>query len=462
MLTSSAAAYSWDQIFQRLGLTISDKSVHLGKLEIQFAYGSQEKLPGHRTGFSILIRKCGEHDLDDIAAGRITSISRLSKVDFLPKDDIDFPLDELPVLFWGNKEAGKFASIEEKTLILHADILAASFFMLSRYEEIKSDEKDQHGRYPFSASVCSRFNLINIPIIDLYAYVLKYWIEELTGETIHVPHRFQFHCTHDVDFMFRSHPFSRWLGTFLRDLLKLNFSYIKEDFADLFKTYQDDPYFKDLKYLVDIAHENDNRDIFYLMTFPQAFSREGYSLADKRVQYALDYLKKSNVDIGLHASYASFAQPALYTEEKENLEKALGFPATSIRQHYLRVRAPQSWRNMQSAGFRTDESYAFSEHEGFRCGTCFAYKVFDIEQDCELDLVEMPLIVMDVSLKTYRNLSLAEAEESIMRLANLCRFVKGNFTLLWHNTSVSRDWQEWSQRLPEIIHKLTELSHSAN
>jgi hypothetical protein len=458
MLTSSAVTYSWNQIFQRLGIQPAENTFRLGKHEIQFAYGDQSF--DQRKDFQIRIQACGDHDLDDMAAGRITKLESLAEASFLPGDGIDFPIQKLPILFWGDESAGKFATIKGKTLIMHADILAASFFMLSRYEEAKSEAKDQYGRYPFSASVCSHFNLINYPIVDFYVYVFKYWIEALTGESIRVPHKFRFFCTHDVDFMFHSHPFGKWLGTFLRDLLKLDFSYIKEDFVDLFRNYKDDPYFHDLKYLVDIAKKNGNRDIFYLMASRQSFSREGYSLNDKRVRHVIDYLKKQDVEIGLHASYASFAKPALYAKEKEDLEKALGYPVTTIRQHYLRVRAPQSWHIMESAGLETDESYAFSEHEGFRCGTCFDYKVFDLEQDRELDLIERPLIVMDVSLKTYRKLTLAEAQESILRLAGYCRFVQGNFTLLWHNTSVSRDWHEWGQRLPEIIHELTEMGRS--
>lgn len=460
MLTSSAIAYTWNQIFYRLGISHTGKTFKLGKHKIQFFYGDQSQSDRKQVDFSIVVQRCGNNDMDDMAAGRITKLTRLAKADFLPQNNIDFPIQELPILFRGDNKSRKFATIKGNTLTIHADILAASFFMLSRYEEVKNDKKDKYGRFPFDASVCSRHDLISYPIVDFYAFVFKYWIEELTGEKIDVPHKFQFHCTHDVDFMFQFHPFIRWLGTFLRDLVKLNFAYIPDDLAALFKNYRNDQYFDDLKFLVDIAQKNSNRDIFYLMTSQRAFSREGYALDDKRVKFVLDYLKKNEVDIGLHASFESYAQPDLYTKEKESLEKALGLPVTSVRQHYLRVRTPYSWHNMNSAGLLIDESYAFSEHEGFRCGTCFDYKVFDIEQDREMDLIERPLIVMDITLKTYRNLTLAEAEKSMIQLAEYCRFVKGNFTLLWHNTSISRDWHEWGQRLPEIVRKLTEMSHS--
>ena len=149
-------------------------------------------------------------------------------------------------------------------------------------------------------------------------------------------------------------------------------------------------------------------------------------LKDKKVHAAIEYLKANNAEIGYHASYKAYDNPQRYRAEKQALDDALGNACTHARHHYLRIRTPQTWRNLQNAGIKVDESYSFSEHEGFRCGTCFPYKVFDIQQDRELDLIERPLIVMDASLKIYRKLTWEEAEASILRLAEYCQFVNRN------------------------------------
>jgi hypothetical protein len=207
-----------------------------------------------------------------------------------------------------------------------------------------------------------------------------------------------------------------------------------------------------------MAQDNGNKDVYYLLTTNPPFSRDGYCLKNRRSSEFLNYLIKSGAYIGMHASYKSFDQPQLYTKEKKILDEALGHASTGVRQHYLRIRAPKTWRYMQAAGFQYDESFSFAEHEGFRCGTCFKYKVFDVEQDRELDLYELPLIVMDTSLRVYRKLSAQEGEAQIMKLANICKAVNGTFTMLWHNTCLSREWQAWGQRLPEIVKTLTEMS----
>ena len=152
-----------------------------------------------------------------------------------------------------------------------------------------------------------------------------------------------------------------------------------------------------------------------------------------------------------------FNQPKLFTVEKERLERAAGTTITNARAHYLRVRTPYTWIQMQAAGLRCDESYSFSEHEGFRCGTCYEYQVFDLLQDRALDFYERPLIVMDATLRTYRKLTPTRGFERILSLARICQSVQGTFTLLWHNACLNREWREWGERLPDLLKTLKDM-----
>jgi hypothetical protein len=67
---------------------------------------------------------------------------------------------------------------------------------------------------------------------------------------------------------------------------------------------------------------------------------------------------------------------------------------------------------------------------------------------------------MDATLKAYKKISVDYGIEKINQLAKICKFVDGNFTLLWHNTSFFRDWQIWGEKYPQIVTGLVELSKS--
>ena len=84
-------------------------------------------------------------------------------------------------------------------------------------------------------------------------------------------------------------------------------------------------------------------------------------------------------------------------------------------------------------------------------------KTFDLEADREIDLWEIPLIVMDGTLLHYRNLKPSQGEEIIYNLAHRCKGVEGTFTLLWHNTSFQGEWALWGDMYNSVVRNLSEI-----
>jgi hypothetical protein len=105
----------------------------------------------------------------------------------------------------------------------------------------------------------------------------------------------------------------------------------------------------------------------------------------------------------------------------------------SERQHYLRWRNPITWRNWDQAGLDYDSSLGFADRPGFRCGTCYEYPVFDLQERRPPRLRERPLVVMETTLLEYLRLGLGGLPERILELERRCRLFDGEMTLLWHN-----------------------------
>ena len=117
---------------------------------------------------------------------------------------------------------------------------------------------------------------------------------------------------------------------------------------------------------------------------------------------------------------------------------------TTGRQHYLRFAAPHTWQVWDDAGMAWDSTLGYPEAEGFRCGICQDYPVFNFLTRKRLALREKPLIAMDVTLALYRQYT---PETAIERLQYLQRQVErhgGEFVLLWHNSSWNHYfWADW-------------------
>ena len=107
------------------------------------------------------------------------------------------------------------------------------------------------------------------------------------------------------------------------------------------------------------------------------------------------------------------------------------------RQHFLRWETPTTFKYLEKAGLSYDTTLSYSDHAGFRCGTCYEFSVFDLGACKQLKLKERPLIAMECTVidEKYMNLGRSmEAKHLLQLLRYRCQMFDGDFVLLWHNT----------------------------
>ena len=184
----------------------------------------------------------------------------------------------------------------------------------------------------------------------------------------------------------------------------------------------------------------------------------GYDPMTKLVQLCIDDLRKRDHEVGFHAGYYTFNNMECFLKEKAYMDAALGKTRYGGRQHFLRFSAPETWRIWEAADLCYDSTLSYADHEGFRCGTCHPFHPFDIEKNRQMNILEIPLIVMDGTLRQYRNLSIIESEKQILLLAQRCKMVNGVFTILWHNSSLNNDWELWASMYQNVLSELSRIS----
>jgi hypothetical protein len=146
-------------------------------------------------------------------------------------------------------------------------------------------------------------------------------------------------------------------------------------------------------------------------------------------------------EIGVHPSYRTYRDPARTKAEFESVRDAAANEGVDQnvwggRQHYLRWSNPDTWQNWTDAGLSYDSTLGYPERPGFRCGVCREFSAFNLLRRERLALRERPLVVMDESLFGYMKLDWNEAADTMKALNDTCRRWAGDFTLLWHNSSL--------------------------
>jgi hypothetical protein len=195
-------------------------------------------------------------------------------------------------------------------------------------------------------------------------------------------------------------------------------------------------------YLMDKSEAKSLKSAFYFMA--SCLNKKydsNYSLQDPWIRQLLQRIHHRGHEIGLHPSYDTFQDPQKTSEELQFLQKIcqdenIQQEKWGGRQHFLRWEAPATWRNWDIAGLDYDSTLGFADRSGFRCGTCYDFRVYDIQERRQLKLRERPLIVMEGTLlgENYLGLDHDLAWTQIRRLIAACQLFSGEFVLLWHNS----------------------------
>ena len=152
----------------------------------------------------------------------------------------------------------------------------------------------------------------------------------------------------------------------------------------------------------------------------------------------------------MHGSFQTATSYDLMAEQKEDVEKLMSSPVVSSRQHNLHFKADLTPAILDRAGIQVDSTMGFNRDVGFRAGTSYPFNVWDLKNECWLNLVEVPLILHDCALLRPDNLDL-HVESAFVRCKEMIdqvAAVRGVVTLLWHPESyVKPGWFDLYVRL---------------
>lgn len=163
-------------------------------------------------------------------------------------------------------------------------------------------------------------------------------------------------------------------------------------------------------------------------------------------------------EIGLHSSWYSFNDVVELKRQKDALEKILGHKIYSVRQHFLHYDIRITPRVHNDADFQYDSTLGFNDNVGFRFGTCYPWQLYDLMDEKELSIMEIPLIVQDGALlNPEKGMRLDEdmAFRYLVQMTEAVEKVGGVLTLLWHPNYIIEYawWNLYLRALRYLQHK---------
>ena len=326
------------------------------------------------------------------------------------------------------------------------------YWALNRVEELEKNELDKHQRFKASSSHAVKHGYLERPFIDEWLDILGQVVIRLNPNLSLKKHKAQMFLSHDVD-QPAQYAFNSW-ATALRmaSSYLLRQKSIKKACRPIWQkliSYKeislDDPY-NTFDLLMDLSEKKGIKSSFYFIAGGNNKNYDAsYRLTDRRIHKLLLEIDRRGHEIGLHSSYEMFNLDGGISKEMKSLKavcSALGIKQSywGGRMHYLRWSHPKTLFECESAGMSYDTTLGYAELPGFRCGTCFEYLAFDPIEKKRLNIRIRPLIVMESTIIEEEYLGLGkgkEARRKILHLKRICNKVNGNFSLLWHNSSLT-------------------------
>ena len=391
--------------------------------------------------------------IDDHFFGRIPEGKSYIDQAYLPKKIVETTAlgFEGILMLYGTEHL----EISRDSIRCDVDLFAGTFFMLTRWEEALEVKKDLHNRFPASAAAIVKEGFVLRPVVDEYTFLLRNWllaigylIPDNTSTYKVIPT-----CDVDIPFYWRSKPVWKALGG--RLLKHWNLIESAKDLS-AYKAVQSgkekDPY-DTFDYLMTLAEKNGNRFQFNFIGGGKTKFEGYYKIDDPQIKTLIAEMKSRGHGIGLHPSYDACNDASLIIEQKQAVEINAGVSINQSRQHYLRFALPETWRHLAAAGIEEDSTLGYAAEPGFRCGTCKPFPVFDIHQREQLPLIERPLLIMDVSFRMYKNLSIEESIALCEKIKAQVRKHNGELVILWHNSNLSEmdGWGGWPKVLENLF-----------
>ncbi|UTW61758.1 polysaccharide deacetylase family protein [bacterium SCSIO 12741] len=367
----------------------------------------------------------------------------------------DFEGTRLPFLFHEFTESPIIEAKGESIQVSY-DLVAASFYFLSQWQEYHGTEKDHYGRFPYETSIQKELGIETLPVVNYYFLILKRAIEQAYGADAlsKKPTEPVLFVSHDIDKVatgWKEDGFNALKKGRLPALFQLA----------LGKLIGKDTWFNFDRILKLEKSLGVKSTFFFLVEQGQrdGISNADYTLEQKAFAPVFQHIQQNGAEVALHGSIGSAYDSAMMKNELHQFDP-FGVQIKGNRFHFLNFHLQSSLRVVEESGVRYDCSVGFAEHIGFRNSFCHPYYPFNFEEQKAHSFLEIPLNIMDTTFDQsgYMGLDKELVVKTCEPLIEEVAKFGGCLSVLWHNNYFSdHKYEGWEKVFSDLINRCKDI-----
>jgi hypothetical protein len=281
------------------------------------------------------------------------------------------------------------------------DFFAASFYLMSRYEEYMPYAPDDLGRFKVEQSLAYNHNFLDLPLIDMwFERFVAAWTDffelppftqqvSTTELVVEIPQLYAY----KYKTLFRS------FFEGLYDFGRLRFAKTFDRLMVILR-FREDP----LIGLIEQMEAFRSTAVsfrFFALYAALGIHDKSLSVFSKKHQQEL----KSLSDYAPTAPLASFESTQKSQKLVQDITRFSGLihrPIKAIRQHKLVLRFPDTYRTYASLGIKHDYSMQYPDVPGFRASTAHPFRFYDLGEEQQTPLTIHPICLSETHIRAQQ------------------------------------------------------------
>ena len=204
--------------------------------------------------------------------------------------------------------------------------------------------------------------------------------------------------------------------------------------------------YRDFERIMEIEDKYGAKSSFYFLALKPEERDYNYDLEE--ISDEIRDISDNGWEVGLHGGHESYNNIKVTVQEKKILEDIIGKKVVGYRNHYLKFKIPDTWEMLSEAGFKYDTTFGYADCAGFRNGMCHPFKPFNLNTGKEIDILEIPLVIMDRTFsRDYMRLDFEGAWKLTKLLINRVEQYNGVITILWHNNFMTGEYLKFYEKI---------------
>ena len=332
------------------------------------------------------------------------------------------------------------------------DLFAASFYLVSRYEEYLPFMPDEFNRFEAQNSLAYQYDFLKTPLVNTWITEFEKLLKKKFTNIVITHKNYSYISTIDIDnaYKYKQKGVMRTLGGYLKSISKFDKNDLIDRTSVLLKKEKDP--FDSYDYQLEIQQKYKLKVIYFYLLGDYGVNDKNHPSNNHNFQKLIKHLSDYSQP-GIHPSFGSNGKPMQVKVEMNRLATITHRDIFSSRQHFSMLKFPDTYYTLQELGITNDYSMGYSIHNGFRASICYPFYWYDLDDELETGLKIHPYCLSETSLRYHDKATPDTIREFAKPMIDEVKKFNGELVTIFHNDTMgtSQEWVDWKNVYEEIV-----------